>query len=42
MVSVLVCMVIILKGGGGVVNRVMVFFCKFKLYECKRQLYVNI
>ena len=31
-------MVITLKGGrGGLVNRVMVCFCKFKLCECKRQ-----
>ena len=26
----------------GGVNRVMVFFWKLKLYECKRQLYVYI
>ena len=27
---------------GGGLNRVMVSFCKFKLCECKRQLYANI
>ena len=30
------------RGGGGGGNRVMVSFCKFKLCECKRQLYASI
>ena len=33
-------MVITLKGMG--VNRVMVSFCRSKLFECKRQLYASI
>ena len=35
-------MVLTLENGGGGVNRVMVSFCKFKLSECKRQLYASI
>ena len=30
------------EGGGGEVKRVMISFCKFKLCECKRQIYASI